>query len=635
TLTNGFTVTNPAPMLTALDPAVGTRLATLEVELTGAGFLADASSVDFGLDITVNSVIVPDPARLTVNITIAPGAATGPRDVSVENATPGGGSSTLGDAFAVENPVPALTGITPTAGKRTATLTVTLTGAGFLADASSVDFGPDITVNSVTVASPTELTADITIAPEAELGTREVSVRNAAPGGGESGPMVFTVFESSPWHDDPGWHEVAPIPAQAGNRRDMPHRGAWLAVGPDQEGTPAIYAAKGNKLQNFYRYDPLADAWTELAPVPFDPMSGRPLRQGARGASDGVNSVYMVHGNNTSAFWRYDIAANEWSALPCVPDGPSGKRVRGGGDMLYITDRDSGWVYLLKGDRDEFWRYNTESRDWEQLATPPAGIRNRWKRDSWLAFDGEDAIFAHKANYYDRASSTHDFYRYRVSTNSWDTLRPAGMPLHGLHNGRVRPKRARDGGAGAFDENAIFALKGGNTQQFWRYDVTTDRWAESDTLPTFSPITPRRRRVNAGADLVHYRQGLYRGFFALKGNKTQEFWRYVLPIEVGAVPPARPERGGMMARPGGKLLPGLLVGPSPTRDELVLHAGNTTGPVRVELVSIMGAVLAERTVLPHARARIPVGHLPAGSYFIRVRDGETTVTRKVVIGPGL
>ncbi|HDQ99713.1 MAG TPA: DNRLRE domain-containing protein, partial [candidate division WOR-3 bacterium] len=135
--------------------------------------------------------------------------------------------------------------------------------------------------------------------------------------GNDTVAMTLTVAEVIP---EPGqWSEVAPIPALAGNRRDMPHRGAWLAVGPDPDGTPAIYATKGNKLQNFYRYDVMADSWTELAPAPMDPTRNRPLRQGARGASDGDNSIYMVHGNNTDAFWHYDIAANTWSALADVP----------------------------------------------------------------------------------------------------------------------------------------------------------------------------------------------------------------------------------------------------------------------------------------------------------------------------
>ena len=43
--------------------------------------------------------------------------------------------------------------------------------------------------------------------------------------------------------------------------------------------------------------------------------------------------------------------------------------------------------------------------------------------------------------------------------------------------------------------------------------------------------TGRKKRVKYGADLVHWGYG---AFFALKGNKTNEFWRYVVP------PPSMP-----------------------------------------------------------------------------------------------
>ncbi|MDZ7359144.1 MAG: T9SS type A sorting domain-containing protein [candidate division KSB1 bacterium] len=47
-----------------------------------------------------------------------------------------------------------------------------------------MSFGADITVNSTTVNSATQITANITIGANATLGARHVSVTNAAPGGG-------------------------------------------------------------------------------------------------------------------------------------------------------------------------------------------------------------------------------------------------------------------------------------------------------------------------------------------------------------------------------------------------------------------------------------------------------------------
>jgi uncharacterized repeat protein (TIGR01451 family) len=184
TLAGAFTVNNPVPTLTSISPTAGDRLQTLDVVLTGTGYINGVTTVSFGSSITVNSATVTSATSITANITILATAATGARDVTVTNPAPGGGPATLAGAFTVNNPVPTLTSITPTAGDRLQTLNVVLTGTNYIAGATSVSFGPDITVNSANVSSPTSLTANISIAATAATGPRDVTVTNPAPGGG-------------------------------------------------------------------------------------------------------------------------------------------------------------------------------------------------------------------------------------------------------------------------------------------------------------------------------------------------------------------------------------------------------------------------------------------------------------------
>ncbi len=276
-----FTVNNPAPTITSMNPIAGNVGQTLDMVFTGTNFFSDATTVNFGSGITVNSITVTSTTSLTANIIITAAAATGARNVSVTNSTPGGGTSTnqtftvqpqtvaltgispntgnrlqtlnvgftgtnfssgmsvnvgadiivnsssvtnttsltanlmitaaattgprnfsIGTSnsltFTVNNPAPTLTGINPTTGNIGQALDVVFAGTNFFSDATMVNFGSGITVNSIKVTSTTSLTANITITAGAATGARAVSVTNSTPGGGTSTTQVFTVPDNLP-----------------------------------------------------------------------------------------------------------------------------------------------------------------------------------------------------------------------------------------------------------------------------------------------------------------------------------------------------------------------------------------------------------------------------------------------------
>lgn len=101
-----WTVENPAPTLTSISPAQGRQGQTRTVVLRGTNFYDGVSQASFsGGGITINSTTINNnnPTRMVLRITIDAGAALGPRDVTVDNDAPGGGSSTLMNAFTVIN----------------------------------------------------------------------------------------------------------------------------------------------------------------------------------------------------------------------------------------------------------------------------------------------------------------------------------------------------------------------------------------------------------------------------------------------------------------------------------------------------------------------------------------------------
>lgn len=89
---------------------------------------------------------------------------------------------------------PTLTSISPTSGTQGSTVQVTLTGSNFDAGNASVSVsGSGITVEMVTVGSPTSITADFVIEDQAAAEGRNVTVSTDA---GTSGSVTFTVEET-------------------------------------------------------------------------------------------------------------------------------------------------------------------------------------------------------------------------------------------------------------------------------------------------------------------------------------------------------------------------------------------------------------------------------------------------------
>jgi hypothetical protein len=95
----------------------------------------------------------------------------------------GGAETGRSDTFAVNNPIPSLTRLSPAIGLRGQTLSITVIGSGFLPGVTRAAFG-DLISTSTTVTSGTELTVTISIDTAATPGVRDVFVFNGPPGGG-------------------------------------------------------------------------------------------------------------------------------------------------------------------------------------------------------------------------------------------------------------------------------------------------------------------------------------------------------------------------------------------------------------------------------------------------------------------
>ncbi len=399
--------------------------------------------------------------------------------------------------------------------------------------------------------------------------------------------------------------------------------GAWLA-----EKDNLIYAAKGNKTTDFYCYFPGADSWKTLAGIPTGPEN-RTVSKGAAGVAGDRDYIYATKGNNTCEFWRYDVARDSWHRMADVPLGTSNKKVKGGTDLVYVkaTGPDPGRIYLLKGYKNEFYRYEVSLDSWRTLTPAPVGANVRWDKGSWLAYhgtpgQGEFTIFAHKAKY-------HEFYRFDAGADTWYSTPLTAMPQVSRTTGKTR--KAKDGSCATWFNDAVYAFKGANSQEFWRYDVDGDSWTEMDTIPVLG-VANKKKRVKGGADIVTVGNVLY----ATKGNKCNEIWRYT-PGVILYAPRSMPDtREGVQSGVMPQLSRVMHLSPNPLKAGFAtLHLNPRLLESSIPVVSIFDASgrLVRRSVFSAQRSVVTLDlrGLPAGVYAVRLTAGGQTTTHKLVL----
>jgi len=253
---------------------------------------------------------------------------------------------------------------------------------------------------------------------------------------------------------------------------------------------------------------------------------------------------------------------------------------------------------------------------WE---SQPAAPGKKYNKGSFLVGNGTDVLYAH-------AAKLQQLYRFDIDAGAWsaDTLR--GMPFVSKYSGRS--KKSGDGSSAAWSGDGFYALKGGNTQEYYRYCVAGDSWHELDTMPQWGRLTGKKRKVKAGGDLASYEEGV---LFALKGNRTLEFWCWKdWPETYGS---QRLGRDGVSASSFDIRNASFSIGPNPLRSGLLFVSVPSSFIPHPSSLSVYDA-LGRRVRsfdIRHSSFDIDLRSLPAGTYLIRLEAGTKSATRKLVI----
>jgi len=201
----------------------------------------------------------------------------------------------------------------------------------------------------------------------------------------------------------------------------------------------------------------------------------------------GVRYVYQLRGNGTD-FYRYSIDTKTWENIASTPAA-----IGAGGALVYAENNGIKYLFALRGGGgDNFYRYDVATNSWTNMAT-----FGTVSTGGSLVWTGGDNIYALRGG-------TAELWRYSICQNSWTQLASrytfgAGAAL------------AWGGG------DILHAFKGGNSTTFYRYKISTNSW----TSPGNAAAAPAT--VGAGGSLAWIGGDF---IYAVRGGGNADFWRY-------------------------------------------------------------------------------------------------------------
>ncbi len=211
--------------------------------------------------------------------------------------------------------------------------------------------------------------------------------------------------------------------------------------------------------------------------------------------SSDLNKLYIPTGMNNQ-FYEYDINTDAWTRLADAPN-----TIYYGGGVVSGPD---GYIYALRGNNNtDFWRYNISTNTWETSISPaPLTIGYGGS----MVYDGYQYIYVLRGN------NSDIFWRYDSFSDTWESLSKVdfGAPGSAINN------NAYIGASMSIDRvgGKIYAIQGNLYPGFAVYDINTNSWEVLGSTPSLPYY---------GAGLAYDGNG---GVFYVGGNYNPYMFRY-------------------------------------------------------------------------------------------------------------
>jgi len=248
--------------------------------------------------------------------------------------------------------------------------------------------------------------------------------------------------------------------------------GAWgvgsFTAMPDYAYSPAaviagdnLYILKGNGSTVFWKYERESQTWATLATPPAAVSTGSSM------AWDGDDSIYALRGNNTNSLYKYSIRDNQWTTQGSAPIA-----AQNGSAIAYIGNNK---LMLMVSGTTDFYEYDVSLDTWTSKAGLPSVISTTYG-GSGMWYDGTDNLYIYLGIY---SSSDYDrrMYKYTISSDSWRMLSDPPSRYLYMQNDLVSDGL---GNLYIFGQDYFFQ----NTFAGQKYNIATDSWTKLDSYTT-------------------------------------------------------------------------------------------------------------------------------------------------------
>lgn len=196
-------------------------------------------------------------------------------------------------------------------------------------------------------------------------------------------------------------------------------------------------------VDNAWEYDPQADTWKALAPVPQARGSANALTVNGRihligGATlpAGLKDAFIHPSRNVSVSTHdvYDPAANSWSKRAAMPTARNHAAAGVIDNRIYVVGGRTGSVFIPNAfNVDLVEEYNPATDQWALRAPMPTPR----SATAWGVRGGRMYVAGGEVRHRDIWGTYTTVEAFDPKSNTWTRLPPMPMPRHGLAGGVI------------------------------------------------------------------------------------------------------------------------------------------------------------------------------------------------------